>query len=143
LDTLLRSKWNKEGDIPNDKGYSHFPGNTNTLVFKIPEYVENLTRTGGVIPEFVNPKYANAERSVFKAPTRLECMMQDYPKLLQGGTDRVGFTMYDTWFCFSPAKNNCTDAIACFKKGLPSFSAASAEFDMYNWNCKVLELAGV
>lgn len=75
LDTLLRQKWNKDGDVPNDKGYSHFPGNTNTLVFKIPEYVENLTRTGGVIPEFVNPKYANAERTVFKAPTRLECMM--------------------------------------------------------------------
>ena len=75
LDTLLRQKWNKDGDVPNMKGYSHFPGNTNTLVFKIPEYVENLTRTGGVIPEFVNPKYANAERTVFKAPTRLECMM--------------------------------------------------------------------
>lgn len=85
LDTLLRAKWNKDGDVANEKGYSFFPGNTNTLVFKIPEYVENLTRTGGVIPEFVNPKYANAERTVFKAPTRLECMMQDYPKLLQGG----------------------------------------------------------
>jgi len=51
--------------------------------------------------------------------------------------------MYDTWYCFSPAKNNCTDAIACFNKGLPGFSAASAEFDMYNWNCKLLELVGV
>lgn len=51
--------------------------------------------------------------------------------------------MYDTWFCFSPAKNNCSDAIACFNKGLPSFSAASAEYDMYNWNCKMLELANV
>jgi len=119
LDTLLRAKWNKDGDVANEKGYSCFPGNTNTLVFKIPEYVDNLTRTGGVIPEFVNPKYANAERTVFKAPTRLECMMQDYPKLLHGGQDRVGFTMYDTWYCFSPAKNNCADAINCFKKGLP------------------------
>ena len=50
--------------------------------------------------------------------------------------------MYDTWYCFSPAKNNCNDAIACYNKGLPAFSAASAEYDMYNWNCKVLELAG-
>ena len=143
LDSLLRQKWNKDGDVPNDQGYSQFPGNTNTLVFKIPEYVENLTRTGGVIPEFVNPKYADEARTTFKAPTRLECMMQDYPKLLQGGKDRVGFTMYEAWYCFSPAKNNCNDAIACFKKGLPSFAAASAEYDMYNWNIKMLELAGV
>jgi UDP-sugar pyrophosphorylase len=75
LDALLKAKWNKDGDIANDTGYSHFPGNTNTLVFKIPEYVDSLTKTGGVIPEFVNPKYANADRTLFKAPTRLECMM--------------------------------------------------------------------
>ena len=73
--TIRKEKWNPEGDVPNENGYSHFPGNTNTLVFKIPEYVENLTKTGGVIPEFVNPKYANAEKTEFKAPTRLECMM--------------------------------------------------------------------
>lgn len=70
-------------------------------------------------------------------------MMQDYPKLLEGGKDRVGFTMYEAWYCFSPAKNNCADAIACFKKGLPSFAAASAEYDMYNWSIKMLELANV
>jgi hypothetical protein len=28
------------------------------------------------MPEFVNPKYADDERTVFKKPTRLECMMQ-------------------------------------------------------------------
>ena len=95
-----------------------------------------------MIPEFVNPKYADEAKTCFKAPTRLECMMQDYPKLLQGGKDCVGFTMYEAWYCFSPAKNNCTDAINCNKKGLPMFSPASAEFDMYNWNIKMMELAG-
>jgi len=83
LDSLLTQKWNKNGDIKNEMGFSHFPGNTNTLVFKIPQYYENLKKTGGVIPEFVNPKYANAEKTLFKSPTRLECMMQDYPKLLE------------------------------------------------------------
>ena len=105
-------------------GYSHFPGNTNTLVFRIPQYVKTLEKSRGVIPEFVNPKYANVERTVFKAATRLECMMQDYPKLLSSEQSLVGFTTYDTWFCFSPAKNNVTDALACHKKGLPSFGAA-------------------
>lgn len=82
LDSLLREKWNPAGDVPSESGYSMFPGNTNTLLFRIPEYLQNLERTGGVIPEFVNPKYADEARTKFKAPTRLECMMQDYPKLL-------------------------------------------------------------
>jgi len=142
LDSLLKEKWNKDGDVKNDIGYSHFPGNTNTLVFKIPEYYDNLTKTGGVIPEFVNPKYANAEKTVFKSATRLECMMQDYPKLLSS-TGEVGFTMYDAWYCFSPAKNNINDAAACVKQGIPSYGAAEAEYNFYNWTNKVLSIAGV
>mmetsp|Transcript_11854 Transcript_11854/g.20046 ORF Transcript_11854/g.20046 Transcript_11854/m.20046 type:complete len:574 (-) Transcript_11854:171-1892(-) len=142
LDALLKAKWNKEGDVKNEQGYSHFPGNTNTLVFKIPEYYENLKKTGGVIPEFVNPKYANAEKTLFKSPTRLECMMQDYPKLLSS-VGEVGFTMYETWYCFSPAKNNIKDAAACITKGIPSYGAAEAEFNFYNWTNKMLQLVGV
>ena len=45
-----------------------------------------LERTKGIMPEFVNPKYADAEKTVFKKPTRLECMMQvgilGFPTLL-------------------------------------------------------------
>ena len=51
--------------------------------------------------------------------------------------------MYETWFCFSPAKNNVNDALACFNRGLPSFGAAQAEFDFYAWNNRMLRLAGV
>lgn len=138
----MKSKWNENGDISNDQGYSHFPGNINTLVFKIPEYVTNLEKTGGIIPEFVNPKYANSERTIFKAPTRLECMMQDYPKLLSD-TSKVGFTSYPTWYCFSPAKNNMKDSITCQSKGLPSFGAAQAEYDFYQWHNNVLKLLNV
>lgn len=137
----MREKWNKEGDISNENGFSHFPGNTNTLVFKLREYVENLERTKGVIPEFVNPKYADESRTKFKAPTRLECMMQDYPKLL--GKAPVGFTSYDPWYCFSPAKNNLKDAAVNFKKGLPSYGCSQAEYDFFNWTNKVLATYGV
>lgn len=35
-----------------------------------------------VVQEFVNPKYADETRTSFKKSTRLECMMQDYPKSL-------------------------------------------------------------
>lgn len=51
--------------------------------------------------------------------------------------------MYETWFCFSPAKNNIVDALACHRRGLPSFGAAQAEYDFYNWNNKMLKIAGV
>ena len=50
LEPLLKSKWNAGGDIPNDNGFSYFPGNTNTLLFKLEEYVDNLERTQGVMP---------------------------------------------------------------------------------------------
>lgn len=36
----------------------------------------------GVVVEFVNPKYKAGDRTEFKKPTRLECMMQDFPKLM-------------------------------------------------------------
>jgi UDP-sugar pyrophosphorylase len=39
-------------------------------------YVHQLQRTGGIISEFVNPKYKDASKTSFKSSTRLECMMQ-------------------------------------------------------------------
>ena len=141
LESLLKAKWNAAGDVANAKGFSHFPGNTNTLVFKLREYVANLERTKGVIPEFVNPKYACELRNKFKAPTRLECMMQDYPKLLNA-KGAVGFTNYPTWFSFSPVKNNIKDAAVLFGKGMPPFSGSSGEFDFYRWSINVLEQVG-
>jgi hypothetical protein len=69
-------------------------------------------------------------------------MMQDYPKLLTS-KGAVGFTNYDTWYCFSPAKNNIKDAAAAVARGLPSFSASASEYDFYNWTNTILEKIGV
>ena len=62
-------------------GWSPYPGNINQLVIKLSSYVPQLAATGGVISEFVNPKYKDASKTAFKSSTRLECMMQDYPKV--------------------------------------------------------------
>lgn len=35
-----------------------------------------------MVVEFVNPKYKDSSKTEFKNPTRLECMMQDFPKLM-------------------------------------------------------------
>jgi UDP-sugar pyrophosphorylase len=80
------------GPEPTDsQGFSLFPGNTNCLVLSIPEYSSTLQETKGLIAEFINPKY-QPNSTDFKSSARLECMMQDYPKLLKS-SDRVGFTM--------------------------------------------------
>ena len=57
---------------------------------KLDTYVTTLQRTGGVMEEFVNPKYKDELRVDFKKPTRLECMMQDYAKVLPADAE-VGF----------------------------------------------------
>lgn len=36
-------------------------GNINVLVFRVPEMAERLAATGGIVPEFVNPKWADTE----------------------------------------------------------------------------------
>jgi UDP-sugar pyrophosphorylase len=109
LDPLLRSQGDCKGDIPDPAtGYSPFPGNANNLILEMGAYAKTLRGDDqGVVLEFVNPKYKDATRTEFNKPTRLECMMQDIPKLFQkelGSNVNIGFTMFDRWFTFSPAK---------------------------------------
>ena len=138
LDSLLKDKWNPAGDIPNEKGISYFPGNTNVLIFELDSYAKTLEKTKGLMPEFVNPKYADEKKNAFKSPTRLECMMQDYPQLLTEN-ERVGFTMYERWFCFSTCKNNLKDGTDRMKKGLMAETSFSCEQDIYCTNVKILK----
>jgi len=84
-----------------------------------------------------NPKWADATKTKFKSPTRLECMMQDFPRLCSP-SDKVGFTQLDRIMCFTCVKNNLSDAI---KKNPPD-CALSAEADIYACNARLLKLAG-
>ena len=67
-------------------------GNINQLILKVESYARSLQESQGIIAEFVNPKYKDASKTDFKSSTRLECMMQDYPKALPS-TAAVGFTV--------------------------------------------------
>lgn len=138
LDPLLRATISPEGDTNDpDTGLSPFPGNINQLVLKLDTYVAELNRHRGIIGEFVNPKYADAERNTFKSSTRLECMMQDFPKSLPDGC-QVGFTVVNqVWAAYSPVKNSPADAAAKAASGNPSHSATTGELDIYKTNCKV------
>eukprot|EP01047_Picozoa_sp_COSAG01_P009525 COSAG01_NODE_392_length_17668_cov_5.382264_10_plen_752_part_00 len=140
LDPLLRATVDPAGDVAGEDGLSPYPGNTNQLVVKLAPYMAAMESTGGMVPEFVNPKYKDAAKEQFKAPTRLECMMQDYPKLM-APTAAVGFTTFDAFF-YSPVKNNTGDAAAKVAKGQSGACAATGEADFYAIGAKLLGLTG-
>ena len=143
LDPLLRATTHPQGDANDASGFSPFPGNINQLVVELAPYCAELERRGGVIAEFVNPKYADATRTTFKKSTRLECMMQDFPKGLPLDA-RVGFTSVNqTWAAYSPVKNDPASAADKARAGDPSHSATSGELDLYKVNCKMLQTLGV
>lgn len=142
LDPLLRATVNPEGDVADKSGFSPYPCNINVLVFALEPYLAALKKSGGAVPEFVNPKFADPARTVFKKPARLECMMQDFPKLL-GPEAKVGYTIFERWLSFSAVKNSLDEARAKAKAGLPIESASTGEADLFAAGRRLLELAGM
>eukprot|EP00315_Gephyrocapsa_oceanica_P009962 CAMPEP_0185290268 /NCGR_PEP_ID=MMETSP1363-20130426/4462_1 /TAXON_ID=38817 /ORGANISM="Gephyrocapsa oceanica, Strain RCC1303" /LENGTH=665 /DNA_ID=CAMNT_0027886247 /DNA_START=17 /DNA_END=2014 /DNA_ORIENTATION=- len=148
LEPLLRAaSAGASGDEPDPgTGWSPYPGNCNQLVVALRPYVEVLAASGGVVPEFVNPKYSDASRCSFKKPTRLECMMQDLPWLLHRHAPPhaapVSFTAMDGAFTYAPAKNSLAEARKNAAAGRSPASASSAELSLYAANCSILRLAG-
>mmetsp|Transcript_38416 Transcript_38416/g.43856 ORF Transcript_38416/g.43856 Transcript_38416/m.43856 type:complete len:680 (-) Transcript_38416:69-2108(-) len=148
LDPLLRTQGDCKGDVADETGYSPFPGNANNIVIEMETYAKTLRgEDKGVVVEFVNPKYKDETRKVFKKPTRLECMMQDIPKLFQkemGNQANIGFTMFDRWFTFSPAKNALEAGVEAVSKGSTApGTMSSAESDKYIQNQRKLKYAGM
>ena len=141
LEPMLKASGFPEGDVNGPDGYSMYAGNINQLVFALAPYCDVLAQTGGLVPEFVNPKYADSAKNRFKKPTRLECMMQDHPKVVPAGT-LVGFTQFPDW-TYSPVKNDAKEALAKFQQGVPGRSALEGEVEFYGAHCRQLEAAGV
>ena len=138
LDSLFKAKYNGKGDIPNEKGLCDFPGNLNVIVFKLDSYQNILEKSQGLVPEFVNPKYTDDTRTKFKSATRLECLMQDVPKLVKNG-EKVGYTCFDRWFCFSACKNTLHESCQKLKKNESGESAFTAEKDLFSCNEKLMK----
>ena len=142
LDPLLRATVSPQGDVPDEKGFSKFPGNINLLVVRLAPYLKVLESSGGVVAEFVNPKFADNTRTSFKKPARLETLMQDLPKNFTSG-EKVGVTVFDRVWCFSACKNNLTDAAQKVAQNGPPESASSAENDFYEAGRAKLRAAGM
>jgi len=145
----------EEGDVNDPKtGFSKFPGNTNSFIIDNEVYQVVMAKYKGAIPEFVNPKYTDDTKTKFKKPTRLECMMQEYPKLLSqyqrefgalkqdndekaectDNTFEVGMTTFPPWLAMKPVKSNIADSIKQVQKMGTSFSAAHGEGAVYFMN---------
>eukprot|EP01083_Nonionella_stella_P095877 269290_1 len=125
------------------------PANTNTLIIRSDTYCEVLSKTKGMMSEFVNPKYVDpVKRDAFKKATRLECMMQDYPKLLfeQGYDENIGVTTLPKWMALQPVKKNIfdsqKDAIEHTQQ-MAEFCAANGESSVYFANRKYVQKCGV
>lgn len=142
LDPLLRATVSPEGDTPDARGFSRFPGNINLLAIRMEPYLRILEKSSGIIAEFVNPKFADATRTTFKKPARLETMMQDLPKLFHSG-EKTGVTVFDRTWCFSACKNNLAEAAAKVAQNGPPESASSAENDFYLADREKLRMAGM
>ena len=144
LDPLLRATVSPSGDADDpDTGYSPFPGNINQLVVRLPAYLQALESSQGVVGEFVNPKYADDARTAFKAPTRLECLMQDLPHALPDGSLVGCTTITPVWAAYSPVKTAAADAAAKAAAGAPTHSATAAEADAYRVAAAALRAIGV
>lgn len=105
------------------------------------KYDKVLIKSKGNVDEFINPKYTDNTFTSFKSPARIECMMQDYPKLLDN-CDNVGFTVIDRRFCYTSVKNDIKSAAGKVKLGLSSRSASVCEADIYECNRLLLKICG-
>ena len=87
----------------------------------------------------VAQQFKDKTRTVFTKPTRLECMMQDFPKLLVkelGSDTRIGFTSFEKWLSISPAKNSLDAGAKGVSTGTPPATTSSAEMEFYEMNCR-------
>lgn len=159
LDQFLRTKAHEQfpdGDA-NDPStnFSLFPGNINHFVVELASYNTILNASKGFVPELFNPKYSSDGKS-FKSPARLECMMQDYPKLLVEFRDllasaaaappsdhvakqnlqqnRIGLVLFPPALVYSPCKNDVDSARAKAQQDIPPQCAGSAEHDLFAIN---------
>lgn len=156
LDQFLRTRAKDtfpDGDV-NDPttSYSPFPGNINHMAIALDPYVRVLEKSFGFVPEVFNPKFVpGANKRAFKSPARLECMMQDYPKLLvqfasasaEHVNSATGHVLFPASLVYSPCKNDAASASVMAHHDIPPQCASSAEHDLFAVNRLRLRTAGV
>src|SRR3989338_1512397 len=140
LDPFLRATINPQGDAPDPTtGLSVYPGNTNAFIIRNDAYQRILRDTRGLVQEFVNPKYADATRTTFTSPARLETMMQDAALWFS----TVGATHFEKRHVFSPVKNNLVTGARNPANGLYPDAMPTGEADFHKHFRRLLQRAEV
>ena len=120
---------------------SDYGGSINTLLVAFGPYAAAVTKTAGRVPEFINPKFADDAKTVFKSPTRVESLMQDVVLLLPEDSRVVG-VIFDSSL-YTPLKNQLTDGVAKAAKGIAAHCGATAEEAVIAQRRGLMEATGV
>uniref|UniRef100_A0A0A9XLY3 UDP-sugar pyrophospharylase n=1 Tax=Lygus hesperus TaxID=30085 RepID=A0A0A9XLY3_LYGHE len=94
------------------------------------DYVVVLKQSKGVVPEFINPKYADETKSKFKKPARVESLMQDFAQLFESDKYNVGGVVFDR-YTYQPVKNMLSDGLDKIAHGASGYCAGTGEGDFY------------
>ena len=132
----LSKKLGGEGDVPErladgSRGtHSPFPGSINTLVLRLDTYLEVVSKTHGVVPEFINPKFVSGSTTQFRSPARIESLMQDIALMMDAPHHRVGGTVFEEGL-YHPLKNSFEEGLKKAASGVDAHTACTAEAAIY------------
>lgn len=143
FESVARSLTEEGGDVA-AKGspYSAYPGSINTLICQLAPYAERVRATCGIVPEFINPKYADSSRRRFKKPARVESLMQDVALLFAHTPHAVGGTVFDR-FSYQPVKNHMAEGVLKWRAQERPYCPTTGETDFYEFMRRRLRAVGV
>lgn len=137
---VFNMEYNIFGKLPIAKSEKEFAGNVNLFVIELEEYQRILGKeNGGLAQEFINVKKNPITGDVLKT-FRLECLMQDISKDVEG---KIGVVEQDRSFNFTTTKNNLETGKNSQQKGINSETILECENDVYARNCRLLSYLGV
>lgn len=118
-----------------------FPGSVNTLILHLDDYATVLAKSHGTVPEFINPKFIDDEKTKFK-PARIETLMQDVALLFDAEKYKIGGTNFPR-LTYQPVKNSLQDGVQKALKEQSPYCATTGERDFYEVMRQRLQAAGL
>lgn len=143
LDKFLKENHHFQGDKNDDvTGHSPFPGSTQTMLMLLESYDEILERTGGELPGSLTPPPESDKKALLE-PVRVTSRIADISQVLdEEESELVGITCMESEFCFAPVKVSAVATAELRKAGLPVYTAAKAEYALYNLHRRLLRHIG-
>jgi UDP-sugar pyrophosphorylase len=119
------------------KNTKKLSGNTNQFIVSLKTYDETIKKSKGIVPEFVNPKYEDQQKTIFKSPCRIETLMQDFAKHLNEN-HKVTCTNIIDKIIFYPIKFPLSEKNQRNRKGLPSYCIEDSEINFLKSQIEIL-----